>query len=112
MQDLMREMQQNRRLLDKAINAYKERGSDYAQKKRDYGVALAAKILALRADGFPVTIIGDVARGDERVAQLRLDRDAAEVVYESAREAIHAYKLNIRILESQIAREWGHASEM
>jgi hypothetical protein len=53
-----------------------------------------------------VTIISDLCRGDPDVAKLRLERDIALTVYESAQEAINCYKLQIRILDSQIEREW------
>jgi hypothetical protein len=64
------------------------------------------KILEERAKGTPVTIISDVCRGDPEVAKLRLERDIAKTVYESAQEAINGYKLQIRILDAQVEREW------
>ena len=36
--------------------------------------------------------------------------DVAEVVYRSALEAINATKLQIKILDAQVEREWGRAS--
>lgn len=57
----------------------------------------------------PVTIISDVCRGEPEIAKLRLERDIAETVYKSALEAIQSYKLQIRILDAQVEREWSRA---
>ena len=93
-------------LLDKAVTQLGIRGRTYAQAEHDYKVALSKRILEHRAEGMPVTIISDVCRGEPEIARLRLERDIAEVVYKSALEAIQSYKLQIRILDAQIEREW------
>lgn len=104
--DLINEMGAKTALLDKAITQLGVRGRTYAQAEQDYRIALSKKILAHRAEGMPVTILSDVCRGDPEIASLRLKRDIAETVYKSAMEAIQAYKLEIRILDAQIEREW------
>lgn len=96
-------------LLDKAVTQLGIRGRNYAQAEHDYKVALSKRILEHRAEGMPVTIISDVCRGEPEIARLRLERDIAEVVYKSALEAINSYKLQIRILDAQVEREWGRA---
>ena len=40
-------------------------------------------MLRLRAEGVPVTIISDLCRGNEKIADLKLKRDIAETLYES-----------------------------
>lgn len=107
--DLILELNQKNKLLESAIRELRTRGSSYAQAEHDYRVAMAKKILVERDKGTPVTIISDVCRGDPSIAKLRFERDVAEVVYKSAMEAINGYKLQIRILDSQIEREWGNA---
>lgn len=106
--ELLLELSNKTRLLDAAIRELKARGSSYAQAERDYRVAMAKRILVERDKGTPVTIISDLCRGDAEIAKLRFERDVAEVVYKSAQEAINGYKLQIRILDSQIEREWGN----
>lgn len=106
--ELLLELNNKTRLLDAAIRELKARGSAYAQAERDYRVAMAKRILYERDKGTPVTIISDLCRGDQEIAKLRFERDVAEVVYKSAQEAINGYKLQIRILDSQIDREWGN----
>lgn len=109
MYDLMDELQQKTRLLDEAVRQYGKRGQAYAKAEHDYRVALAKRTLEKRNEGVPVTIISDICRGAPDIAQLRLEKDIAETVYESAKEAIQSYKLQIRILDAQIEREWGGA---
>jgi hypothetical protein len=104
--DLIQEIGSKSALLDAAIKQLGIRGKSYAQAEHDYRVAMRKKILDERAKGTPVTIISDLCRGDPEVAKLRLERDIAKTVYESAQEAINGFKLQIRILDSQIEREW------
>ena len=106
-QDLILEMQAKTRLLDSALSQLGKRGSEYAKAEHDYRVALAKKILLERDKGTPVTIISDVCRGDREIASLKLKRDSAEVIYDAAKEACNVYKLQIRMLDEQISREWG-----
>jgi len=109
MSDLWSEITADIRLLERAIEELKPRGQMKATTERDYRMALAKKILEMRAEGTPATLIGDLSRGQEDIANLKMQRDIAETLYESALEAINVYKLKIRILESQLSREWGNA---
>lgn len=104
--DLIQEIGAKSALLDAAIKQLGIRGRAYAQAEHDYRVAMRKRILEERAGGTPVTIISDLCRGDPEVAKLRLERDIALTVYESAKEAIQTFKLQIRILDAQIEREW------
>ena len=104
--DLINEIGQKSRLLDAAIRELGVRGRAYAQAERDYRVAMSRKILEERDKGTPVTIISDICRGTPEIAKLRFERDCAEVVYKSTMEAINGYKLQIRILDAQVGREW------
>ena len=104
--DLIQEIGAKSALLDAAIKQLGIRGKAYAQAEHDYRVAMRKKILEERSKGTPVTIISDLCRGDPEVAKLRLERDIALTDYESAQEDINGFKLQIRILDSQIEREW------
>lgn len=105
-QDLMLDLQSKVQLLDKALQQLGKRGRDYAEAEREYRVALAKKIAAERDKGTPVTIISDVCRGSREIANAKFQRDTAEVVYKSALEAINVYKLQLKLLENQIDREF------
>jgi hypothetical protein len=104
--ELIQEIGAKSSLLDAAVKQLGVRGKAYAQAEREYKVALAKRIMQEREKGTPVTIISDVCRGDTEIARLRFERDCAEVVYKSAMEAIQSIKLQIRILDAQIEREW------
>lgn len=106
-QDLFLDLQDKTTMLDKALHQLGARGRAYAQAEHDYRVALAKKMLKERDSGLPVTIISDICRGDEEIAGLKRDRDVAETVYKAALEACNIYKIQVRVLENQIAREWG-----
>lgn len=107
--DLIEEIRQKVELLDKAITQLGKRGRAAAQAERDYRVEMSKKVLMERDKGTPVTIISDVCRGDPDIAKLRFERDVADVVYKSAMEAINGYKLQIKILDAQLDREWNRS---
>ena len=105
--DLTERMNGLTSLLNAALRAFGKRGREYAQAEHDYRIALAEKMLELRAEGQPVTIVPDLARGDRKIARLKFDRDTREAVYKAAQEAIQSYKLQMKLTEAQIEREWG-----
>lgn len=104
--DLHTELNDKIILLDRTIEALKGRGRKFAQAENDYRVALAEKMLVERTNGIPATILGDVCRGDRTIAKLKFERDCAETLYKAALEAINSFKLQIRVIEAQIQREF------
>ena len=108
--DLMDRMGQLTALLETALRQFGKRGSEWAASARDYRIALSQKLLELRAQGIPVTILADLARGDAKIAAMKFDRDAKEALYKAAQEAIQSYKLQMKLTEAQIEREWGKSN--
>lgn len=106
MHDLINEVQRLSKSLDAALSAFKKRGIEAAETEREYRIALSADILKERDKGTPVTIISDVCRGKREIADLKLKRDIAEVVFDSAKEAINVYKKQLNVYENQLDREW------
>lgn len=104
--DLYTELQEKRRDLNTCIRKLRETGSALAEAERAYKVMLRAESLALRDDGTPVTLIQLVIYGVEKVAELREQRDKAQVLYDANKDAINAIKLELRLIESQIEREY------
>lgn len=98
-------LQELNKLLSSALTEYKKRGMDYAKAFKNYRVLVAQKLLTLKADGMPVTISYDIARGDEQVANAKEQEIITECLYNSCKEAINTYKLQIKILQSQIDTE-------
>ncbi len=93
------------RRLNQAKLKHKERGVALAEAERAYRIAKARKLLELRLDGKPVTIVTDLARGDETVADLAFARDCAKVEYTSLLEAINILKKELAVIESEIENE-------
>lgn len=105
MQSLQAELNNLRNDLNKAITIIRERGKNKAIAERDYRVAVAKEILILRDKGVPVTIINDLVRGNESIANLKLNRDIADTLYESNMQYIYSTKLNIDIVLKQLHAE-------
>ena len=106
---MWRQIEEKSKKLDKAIQELATNGYDLAEKEREYKTAVSQKALELRANDTPVTLINQIIYGYKEIADLRFDRDVAEVKYNANLEYINVIKLQIRILENQIAREWGNS---
>lgn len=104
--ELFQELQTKLDLLEAYTKERRSCGIDLAEKERAYKVAKAKKILELRDKKVPVTIIGDLVMGTPEIARLRFERDCAEVLYSSSFDAINSLKLNIRVLENELDREY------
>lgn len=102
------EIKKKSKRLDKAIKQLATNGIDLAEKEKEYKIALNKKALELRAEDMPVTLINQVIYGYDDIALLRLARDTAQVKYNTNLEYINTIKLQIRILENQMQREWGN----
>ncbi len=80
-----------------------------ALKKSDtqnkYMVALRKEMLRLQLEGFKATLINDLARGEETVAKLRLERDIAKDSYFVCLNAIDNLRLEIECIRSRITWE-------
>ena len=102
------EIEKKSKHLDDAIQQLATNGIDLANKEKEYKIALNQKALQLRAEDMPVTLINQVIYGYEDIALLRLARDTAQVKYNANQEYLNVLKLEIRVLENQIAREYGN----
>lgn len=107
--DLYQEIQRLMNELTASINKLRANGVALAEAERDYKITLSTQALRLRAGDMPVTLINQVIYGQQEVAELRLRRDIAQANYEANREHINITKLKLRIVESQLEREWGNA---
>lgn len=93
-------------LLTSALGEFKTRGREYAKAYKTYRIKVAQKLLQLRAEGMPVTIAYDIARGDEEVANAKEQEIITETLYKSCQEAINTYKLQIKILQEQMNKDY------
>lgn len=98
-----------------AARARATMGEEAAEAEKLYRVALAKRILSLRAEGvegsdkggsraIAWTVCADVARGDEHVAALRFDRDVKAALYQAAEGVSWQASANRRALEQLV--EW------
>ena len=110
MYDLINEKNDLQLRLSSAIKQMAKYGSEYAAAESNYKVALAKTALKLKDSGMAVTMINMVIYGTDSVPSLRFKRDTAEVMYKTAQENIQSIKLQLRLVEAQIEREWGQAN--
>lgn len=107
MYDLYNELQQKIKELNISIKKLRETGTEYAEAERDYKITLRNEALKLRAEkGMAITLIQQVVYGVPEVADKRFQRDVKEAVYRANQEAINSIKLQIRVIENQLSREW------
>lgn len=107
MVELYNELQKKTRELDTSIKLLRQNGTAYAQAEKDYKILLRSECLKLRDEGMAVGMIDKTCFGIPTVAEARFKRDVAEAVYKANQEAINSIKLQLRLIESQIQREWG-----
>jgi len=106
--DLILDMQDLNAKLSKTLDRLKDNKIAYEQAEMDYKIKLRLEVVRLReVEKMPVTMIPLVVYGVPEIARLRFARGSAEAVLEANREAINTYKLQMRMLDAQIQREWG-----
>ena len=107
--DLFNEIQDLTKKLNQSISLLAKYGREFAEAERNYKVVLRQEALKLRAEkGMAVTLIQQVVYGVPEVADKRLKRDIAEAMYQTAQENINSIKLQIRVIEGQLQREWAY----
>ena len=81
-------------------------GRELAEAEMNYKIALRQEALKLKTDGMAVTLINQIVYGVPEIAKKRCDRDIAQTMYTVAQENINSIKIQLRILEGQLQREW------
>lgn len=104
--DLFNSLQSLTRDLNISVKKLRETGEQYANAYRNYRVALAKELLRLRDEGMPVTIAYDIARGNKDVAHLKFQEISKEAIYKANLEAINSTKLQIKIVQEQLNKEY------
>lgn len=106
--DLYNELNQKIKELETSIRSLRNTGQSYAEAERDYKILLRQEILKMRDEGQAIGVITLTCYGIPSVAEARFKRDIAEAIYKANQEAINSIKLQLRLLESQIQREYGN----
>lgn len=108
--NLYNELQTKTKELEISIKTLRQSGTNYAQAERDYKVLLRQECLKLRDEGMAIGMIDKTCYGIPSVAEARFKRDVAEAVYKANLEAINSIKLQMRLIENQLNREFGSTS--
>lgn len=106
--ELYAELQAKTQQLDRSIRQLRLSGTEYAQAEKEYKILLRQECLRLRDGGMPIGMIDKTCYGIPTVAEARFKRDVADAVYKANLEAINSIKLQMRLLENQLQREWGN----
>ena len=107
--DLINDIQMLMEELTISIKKLRQTGNALAEAERDYKITLRQEALKLRVEkDMPVTLINQIIFGVPEVADKRFKRDVAETMYNTNQEHINATKLKLRLLESQLNREWSN----
>lgn len=107
MADLLYELEKARKDLDISMRMLRRHGEELAQAEKDYQIIKAQTVLVMKTNGCPMTEIQLSIKGQPQVAEAMYKRDIAKSMYETNQEHINVKKLDIRVIENQIRREWG-----
>ena len=89
--------------MSKGNTELKTLGLKKAQTEKIYRIRQAQEILKLRTEKLPVTLIMDLVKGNEEIAQLRLEKSVAESSYFTCISAIDNLKIEIDVVRSKLA---------
>ena len=106
--DLVNELNNLINKLDISVKSLRKTGSDYAKAYTEYRVALAKELMILKEEGYAITLAGDIARGKPEIARLKFKEISSEAIYKANQEAINSTKLQIKIIQEQINKEWSN----
>lgn len=104
--DLYNDLQTMSQQLDASLKMLRKNGIALAEAERDYKILLRRECLKLRDAGTAIGMISMIAYGIPEVAEARFKRDVADAVYKANIEAINTKKLQMRLTEGQLQREW------
>lgn len=104
MQDLMKQINALNAELSQSIKLLRQTGNEYAKAERNYQIAKAQMVLQMKESGSTITEIQLSVKG--RIPEELFKRDVARVMYEANQEHINTVKLQLRLLDNQIEREW------
>ena len=105
--DLEIEKQDTLRDLTIMLNKLRKSGTDYAEKEKKYKILLREECLKLRDSGMAIGMIDKICYGIPVVAEARFERDVAETMHKVNFEEVNSIKLQLRLLDAQIEREYG-----
>lgn len=107
--DLYNDLQAKLDQLSVSLKKLRQTGSEYAKTERDYKILLRQEVLKLRNEGEAIGVIQLTCYGIPSVAEARFKRDVAKTIYEANKEAINTLKIEIKLINSQLEKEWSQS---
>lgn len=92
-----------------AERTYRESSRDFALKEEAYRLALATEILRAHNDGVAWSTAPDLARGDEKVAKLRRERDISKGVMDAMEQSLWRHVADRK--DAQRFSDWSQRRE-
>ena len=109
--DLLNDLNEKLEELRISLKKLRETGTKYAEAERDYKILLRKEVLKLRDEGQAIGVITLICYGIPEVARARFNRDVARTIYEANKEAIQTIKLQIKIIQNQLEKEWSFSAK-
>lgn len=106
MYDLVEQLNKLNSELTQSIKTLRKRGNEFAKAEVEYQVAKAQTVLKMKEEGLSATEINLSIKGQPAVSEKLFARDIAKVFYEANQEHINTVKLQLRLIDNQIQREW------
>lgn len=76
------EIEETMQKAEESLTEYKRLNEEYARKEYAYRTALSKRLLQRKTEGYAVTNLSDIVRGEEDIAKLKFERDVAERIKE------------------------------
>jgi len=96
--EIAKEIMRVSKRLEKSGDALFAAANEKATKEKVYREELAKEILRRKAEGFPATLVGDLARGT--VAQMKYERDLSADMFKSSIVAVEALRTVASMLQT------------
>lgn len=88
------------RLQEEIERDLRDESRKLAECERVYREGLAGEMVRLKAESVAWTVCGDIARGDPRIARLRMERDIQAGILDAVRQAAYRRGADRRSLET------------
>ena len=94
--------------LKQLIRELAKQGDALAQANYSYYRQKTSVVYRLKNEGLSATMINQIIKGEPSVAVLMREKEIAEARYKATQETINVLKLQMRMNDSQISREWNN----
>ena len=105
-QELYAERENIKKSLNNSNMRAYENGMEAAEKTRAYRMMLAKKVMELKNEGMQISILKELAKGSDDVANAEFEMNVADVKYKASNENIMIQKKLLDSIEGDINREF------